>query len=73
MRVLVTGGAGYIGSVVSTHLVREGLAVTVLDKLVYGGEGLLGLVGHPQFRLIAGDVRKEPDLRRAGLLPANFP
>ena len=65
MKALITGGAGYIGSVVSTHLVGEGLGVTVLDKLVYGGEALLGLTGHPRFRLIPGDVRKEQDLHRA--------
>ena len=36
MRVLVTGGAGYIGSVVADHLLRAGHAVTVLDNLVMG-------------------------------------
>src|SRR5664279_5188765 len=36
MRILVTGGAGYIGSVVTDHLLRAGHAVTVLDNLVMG-------------------------------------
>ncbi len=36
MRVLVTGGAGYIGSVVADHLLRAGHAVTVLDNLSKG-------------------------------------
>ena len=36
MRVLVTGGAGYIGSVVADRLVREGHSVTVLDNLCMG-------------------------------------
>jgi nucleoside-diphosphate-sugar epimerase len=66
MKVLVTGGAGYVGSVVSAHLLAEGWEVTVLDKLVYGGEGLLGLFGNPCFRLIAGDVR-DPDTLRSAL------
>ncbi len=65
MKVLVTGGAGYVGSVVSAHLLAAGWEVTVLDKLVYGGEALLGLFGNPCFRLIAGDVRDPDTLRRA--------
>ena len=36
MRVLVTGGAGYIGSVVTDHLLRAGHTVTVLDNLIMG-------------------------------------
>jgi UDP-glucose 4-epimerase len=36
MRVLVTGGAGYIGSVVTDHLLRDGHSVTVLDNLIMG-------------------------------------
>ena len=66
MKVLVTGGAGYVGCVVSAHLLAAGWEVTVLDKLVYGGDALLGLFGNPCFRLIAGDVR-DPDTMRSAL------
>lgn len=65
MKVVVTGGAGYVGSVVSAHLLAAGWEVTVLDKLVYGGEALLGLFANPCFRLIAGDVQDPGALRRA--------
>jgi len=57
MHVLVTGGAGYLGSRVTAHLLQEGHAVTVFDKLVYGAEALLPLGGNPGFRLVRGDVR----------------
>ena len=43
MRVLVTGGAGYIESVVSRLLLTKGHQVKVLDSLRYGGQALLGL------------------------------
>lgn len=65
MKVVVTGGAGYIGSVVTAHLIAEGMQVTVLDKLIYGGEALLSHFGHPSFELVAGDVRNESDLEKA--------
>jgi nucleoside-diphosphate-sugar epimerase len=57
MHVLVTGGAGYLGSRVTAHLLQAGLWVTVFDKLVYGGEALLPFQRHPYFKLKRGDVR----------------
>ena len=44
--ILVTGGAGYVGSRISAHLFAADYAVTVFDKLVYGGEALLPFHGH---------------------------
>ena len=55
--VLVTGGAGYLGSRVTAHLLVAGYHVTVFDKLVYGGEALLPFNRHERFRLVRGDVR----------------
>lgn len=55
--ILVTGGAGYVGSRVTAYLLQAGYAVTVFDKLVYGGEALLPFHGHERFKLIRGDVR----------------
>ena len=64
--VLVTGGAGYLGSRVTAHLLQAGYAVTVFDKLVYGGEALLPFNRHERFKLIRGDVRDgEPSLPRS--------
>src|SRR5262245_37979716 len=65
MKVLVTGGAGYIGSVVSSHLLAAGMEVIVFDKLVYGAASLLGLFGRPGFRWIRGDVRDRDAVRTA--------
>lgn len=45
--VLVTGGAGYIGSLLTAQLLRRGYRVTVLDALLFGGESLLGYLSHP--------------------------
>lgn len=58
-RVLVTGGAGYIGSVLCGELLREGYAVTVLDSLVYGQSPLLTLASDPHFNFVKGDVLDE--------------
>src|SRR5271169_2965716 len=58
MKIVVTGGAGHVGAVVSGHLLAAGMNVTVLDRLVYGGESLLGFWPFPAFRLVHGDVRQ---------------
>ena len=65
MKVLVTGGAGYIGSVVVRRLLARGDTVRVLDSLRYGGEALLGLMPEGRFSLVRGDVRSAADVRRA--------
>ncbi len=57
MNILVTGGAGYIGCVLVPHLLEAGHNVTVLDRLDYGGEGLLKVHNHPGFHFIRGDIR----------------
>lgn len=57
MNILVTGGAGYIGSVLVPILLAKGYRVRVLDNLMYGGESLLGVWSHPGFEFIRGDVR----------------
>ena len=62
MRALVTGGAGYIGSRLTSHLLACGFNVTVFDRLVYGGQALLPFVGNRSFRLVKGDVRNRAAL-----------
>ncbi len=47
--ILVTGGAGYIGSVLTRELLSRGYRVVVADALLFGGEALLDLVGLPTF------------------------
>ena len=55
-RVLITGGAGYIGSVLSETLLKKGFKVTVLDNLYYKQISLLSCFSHPNFRMVYGDV-----------------
>jgi nucleoside-diphosphate-sugar epimerase len=58
-KVLVTGGAGYLGSTLTEHLLSEGYQVTVLDSLMYDQLSLLHLFKNPNFKYILGDVRDE--------------
>ncbi len=63
MKVLVVGGAGYIGSIVTRTLWERGDDVTVFDSLLYGGQSLDELAGKPRFCLTTGDLRDEAALR----------
>ena len=56
-RVLVLGGAGYLGSTLVPILLSRGYRVRVLDRLLFGAESLDGLRGNPYFELMVGDVR----------------
>src|SRR5437016_2744705 len=62
--VLVTGGAGYIGSVLVGHLLRGGYRVSVVDNLLYRQAGLLQYCREPGFDFVLGDVRDESLMRR---------
>lgn len=55
-RVLVTGGAGYIGAHVTRKLLECGEKVRILDSFVYGDHGLAGLLGHPNLEVRTGDI-----------------
>ena len=65
LHVLVTGGAGYLGSVVCEHLLAAGYRVTALDSLMFGQQSLFHLLGNPNFDFVFGDVRNESEMRRA--------
>jgi nucleoside-diphosphate-sugar epimerase len=69
--ILVTGGAGYIGSLLTSELLRAGYQVTVLDSLLYGGESLLGFFAHPNFHFERADVTEPRAVHAA--LPRNWP
>jgi nucleoside-diphosphate-sugar epimerase len=65
MKILVTGGAGYIGSTLTPFLLAAGHQVRVLDCLAYGGQSLLGVWAHPYFEFIRGDIRDRELVRTA--------
>ena len=56
-RVLVTGGAGYLGSILVPTLLDRGFAVTVVDNFMYGQDSLAAVCHRPEFSLARGDVR----------------
>jgi len=62
-KILITGGAGYIGSMLSTELVLQGYRVTVIDKLKYEKSSLDHLYYYKNFSFINSDVRNEKILR----------
>ena len=64
MRILVTGGAGYLGSVLCERLLAAGHRVTALDALVHGVPSLLHLCASPAFDFVRGDVRDEDLVQR---------
>ena len=64
-RVLVVGGAGYIGSLLVERLLDKGHRVRVLDCLLYGDEPLRPFKNHPDFELVVGDCRNIQDMVKA--------
>ena len=63
--ILVTGGAGYTGSLLTSELLRQNYRVTVLDSLLFGGEGILPFMSHPNFHFIKSDVTEPRAVRDA--------
>ena len=61
--ILITGGAGYIGSLLTSELLRANYRVTVLDDLLFGGESLLGFLHHPNFHFVKADVTQPRAIR----------
>lgn len=57
MRIVVTGGAGYLGSCLCRRLLEEGHEVKCLDNLMYGVEPIKPLLKNSKFHLVEGDIR----------------
>ena len=64
-KILLTGGAGYIGSVLIPFLLDKGYKTNVYDLLLYGGYSLLPFISNKNFSFIKGDVRDKESLGRA--------
>lgn len=63
--VIITGGAGYIGSLLTGHLLLSGYTVTVVDDLLYGGESLIPYFSFPNFHFVKGNVWEPRTVRMA--------
>lgn len=61
--ILITGGAGYIGSVLCEHVLNAGYEITVVDNLMYQQQSLFHLCANPRFEFVLGDVRDEGLMR----------
>ena len=59
MKILITGGAGYIGSVLTPNLLAQGHEVTVVDNFLFRQSSLLDCCQYPNFSVIRGDSREE--------------
>ena len=57
MRILVTGGAGYIGAILCPALLEAGHEVILLDSLMFGVQPILHFINHPRLQVVHGDVR----------------
>src|SRR6202035_2686475 len=65
MRILVTGGAGYVGSTLVPMLLEQGHRVRVYDSLKFGGHGLLPCCQNRFFELMKGDVTDADGVKTA--------
>ncbi len=61
--VLITGGAGYIGSILASELLRANYRVSVLDSLLFGGESIVPFLNHPNFHFVKADVTESRAVR----------
>lgn len=63
-KILITGGAGYIGSILSRELLDEEYEVTVLDNFLYNQSSLLDCCSNKNLSIIRGDVRDEETVKK---------
>jgi len=64
MNILVTGGAGYLGSIICEQLLNKGYKVTVLDNLLYKQKSLFHLMANHNFEFVFGDARDKETMSR---------
>ena len=65
MKILITGGAGYKGTVLTSKLLEQGYAVTIIDNFMYGYEPIMHLATNKNLEIIKHDIRNGiPDLKK---------
>jgi nucleoside-diphosphate-sugar epimerase len=65
MKILITGGAGFVGTALTSLLLENNHEVCVFDSLMYGGDQLLSFFRNKRFSFIRGDVRDPDTLKKA--------
>jgi nucleoside-diphosphate-sugar epimerase len=64
--ILLIGGAGYVGSIVTSHFLKKGYKVTVLDNFIYDNHfAALPYIGDPEYHLIKGDINDPGIIKKA--------
>jgi len=63
VKVLITGGAGYIGTSLIPQVLNKGYQVTVFDNLIHGGNQLLPFFNNKNFEFVKGDIRDKDKLK----------
>jgi len=62
-KILITGGAGYLGSVMTPMFLHAGHSVTVLDNFMWRQASLAAVCHHPRFEIVNGDARNEDTVK----------
>lgn len=65
MKILITGGAGYIGTTLVPLLLERGYKVTVIDNMMFGGNPIIPFFRYPNFSFINGDIRDKDLMKNA--------
>ena len=65
MNILITGGAGYLGSIMVPALLAKGYSVTVLDNLMFRQTSLLSCCADENFNFVRGDARNKEIVKRS--------
>jgi nucleoside-diphosphate-sugar epimerase len=64
MKILITGGAGYVGTSMIPQLLQKNYKVHVFDSLLFGGDAILPFFRHPNFEFTRGDIRNFDALKK---------
>ena len=64
MKVLVTGGAGYVGTTLVPQLLAEGYKVTIFDNLMFGGDYIMPFFRNAEVMFVKGEIRDLNTLKK---------